>query len=133
MEAAAAAAADPDIYALDLANRHAWLADAWRENGDDAKAREHRLAEEIIIRRLLVKDPANMEVRLREVALYRALASLEFTAGRPDLARQWLQEALEGAEAMAAHEPANEQWAALRRMTADNLVVLERLERERLQ
>lgn len=133
MEAAAAAAAVPDLYALDLANRHAWLADAWRENGDDTKAREQRLAEEVIIRRLLAKDPANMEVRLREVALYRALASLEFTAGRPDLARQRLEAALKGADAMVAHEPANEQWAALRRKTADNLVVLEQMERERLQ
>ena len=133
MEAAAAAAREPDLYALDLANRHAWLADAWRENGDDGKAREHRLAEETLIRRLAARDPANMEVRLRWVALHRALASLEFTAGRPDLARQRLQAALEGADAMVAHEPANEQWAELRRKTADNLVVLERMERERLQ
>ena len=133
MEAAAAAAAQPDVYALDLANRHAWLADAWRENGDDGKAREHRLAEETIVRRLTARDPANMKVRLRWVGLQRALASLEFTAGRPDLARQRLQAALEGAEAMVAHEPANEQWAALRSKTADNLVTLERMERERLQ
>lgn len=133
MEAAAAAAAEPDDYALDLANRHAWLADAWRENGDDGKAREHRLAEETIVRRLTAQDPANMEVRLRWVGLQRALASLEFTAGRPDLARERLQSALEAADAMVAHEPANEQWAALRRKTADNLVVLERIQRERQQ
>ncbi|HYC75180.1 TIR domain-containing protein [Brevundimonas sp.] len=133
MQAAVAASAHPDAYALDLANRHAWLADAWRFNGDDAKAREHRLAEEIIVRRLLAKNPANMEARLREVALYRALASLEYAARRPDLARQRLQAALRGAEAMVAHDPANEDWAALRRKTADNLVALERMERERLQ
>ena len=133
MEAAVAAAPQSDNYALDLANRHAWLADALRENGEDAKAREHRLAEEAIIRRLLAKDPLNMQVRRREVALYRALASLEYTAGRPGLARQRFQAALRGADVMVAHEPANQEWAGLRRKTADNLVVLERLERERLQ
>lgn len=133
MEAAVAASAEPDLYALDLANRHAWLADAWRENGDDARAREHRLAEEVIVRRLTAKDLANMEVRLRWVGLQRALASLEFTAGRPDLARQRLEAALEAADIMVAHEPANESWAALRRKTADNLVTLERMQREKLQ
>ncbi|HYD26328.1 toll/interleukin-1 receptor domain-containing protein [Brevundimonas sp.] len=133
MEAAAAAAPQPAGYALDLANRHAWLADAWRLNGDDGEAREHRLAEETILRRLTAADPANMEVRLRWVGLHRAVAGLEFTGGRADLARQRLQSALETADAMVAHEPANERWAALRRKTADDLVALERLQKERLQ
>jgi tetratricopeptide (TPR) repeat protein len=133
MEAAAAASAQAGGYALDLANRHAWLADAWRLNGDDGKAREHRFAEERILRALTAQDPANMEVRLRWVGLHRAVAGLEFTAGRADLARQRLQSALETADAMVAHEPANERWAALRRKTADDLVALDRMQKERLQ
>lgn len=133
MQAAVAASPQPDAYALDLANRHAWLADAWRFNGDDARARENRLAEEAIVRRLTLKDPANMKVRLRWVAVQRAIAALEYSAGRPDLARRRFEAALESAEAMVAHEPANEQWAALRRKAADDLVALDRLERERLQ
>ena len=133
METAVAASAQPDAWALDLANRHAWLADAWRFNGNDAKAREHRLAEEAIVDRLGRKDPANMEVRLRWVAVQRALAALEYSAGRPDLARERFEAALAGAEAMAAHEPANGNWAALRRKAANDLVALARLERERLQ
>lgn len=133
MQAAVAASPVPDRYALDLANRHGWLADAWRFNGDDARARENRLAEETIVRRLTLKDPANMKVRLRWVAVQRAFAALEYSAGRPDLARRRFEAALEGAEAMVAHEPANEQWAALRRKAADDLVALDRLERERLQ
>lgn len=133
MQAAVAAAATPDVYALDLANRHAWLADAWRENGDDAKARQHRLAEEAIVRRLTARDPANMEVRLRWVALQRALAALDLGDGRPDLARRRLESALGAAEVMVAHEPANQRWAALRRKIADNLVLLEQMQREKLQ
>ena len=133
MEAAAAATARPDAYALDIANRHAWLADAWRANGDDSKAREHRIAEEAIIGRLTANDPANMEVRLRWVGLQRALAGLEFTDGRPNQARKRLESALEAADVMVAHEPSNERWATLRRKTADDLVALERLLRERLE
>ncbi len=133
MQAAVAASPRPDVYALDLANRHAWLADAWRENGDDARAREHRLAEEAIVLRLTARDPANMEVRLRWVAVQRALAALAFTDNRPDEARRRLESARDAADAMVAHEPANESWAALRRKIGDNLVVLERMQRERVQ
>lgn len=133
MEAAVAATAQPDAWALDLANRHAWLADAWRANGDNGKAREHRLAEEAIVRRQTARDPANMEVRQRRVAGQRALAALELGDGRPDLARKRLESALEAVDVMVAHEPANERWAALRRKIADNLVVLEQIQREKLQ
>ncbi len=133
MEAAVSGAPQPDLYALDLANRHAWLADAWRANDDDGKAREHRLAEEAIVRRLTAQDPANMEFRQRWVALQRALAALELGDGRPDLAHRRLESALEAADVMVAHEPANERWAALRRKIIENLGLLEQMQRERLQ
>lgn len=133
MRAAVAASPRPDDFALDVANRHGWLADAWRFNGDDAKARENRLAEEVIVLRLMQNDPDNMKVRLRWVAVQRALAALEYSAGRPDLARRRFEAALRRAEAMVAHDPTNEDWAALRRKAADDLVVLDQLERERQQ
>lgn len=133
MQAAVEASAQPDAWPLDLANRHAWLADAWRENGEDGRAREHRLAEEAIVLRLTAEDPSNMEVRLRWVAVQRALAALALGEGRPDEARRRLESARDAADAMVAHEPANERWAALRRKIGDNLVVLEQMQRERVQ
>ena len=133
MEAAVAAGGDPDLYGLDLANRHAWLADAWRENGDNARAREHRVAEEAIVRRLMARDPENMKVRQQWVAVQRALAALEFADGRFDLARDRLEAAREGIEVMVAHEPANAVWAARRRTILENLDLLEQMQRERLQ
>lgn len=133
MEAAVGASDQPDAYALDLANRHAWLADAWRANDDNAKARDNRLAEERIVQRLTAKDPANMEVRLRWVAVQRALAALDLADGRPDLARGRLESARSAADAMVAHEPANERWAALRNKITDNLGLLEKMQRETLQ
>lgn len=128
MEAAAAAAEDPASYARDLATRHAWLADAWRENGNPAQARAHRLAEEAILSRLTAEDPLNMDTRQKWVALQRAMAALELEAGRPDLARRRLLSARATADAMVAHEPANQRWAALRSKIADNLIVLEKIQ-----
>lgn len=133
MERAVAASRNPDTYGLDLANRHAWLADAWRENEDNAKAREHRLAEETIVRRLMARDPENMKYRQQWVAVQRALAALELADGRFDLARDRLEAAREGIEVMVAHEPANTVWAARRRTILENLDLLEQMQRERLQ
>lgn len=133
MQAAAAAADDPAPYARDLASRHAWLADAWRENGNPREARANRLAEQAILNRLLAEDPRNMDTRQRWVALQRALAALELGDGRPDLARGHLLAARDTADAMVAHEPDNERWAALRRKIADNLILLEQMQRETRQ
>jgi hypothetical protein len=133
MEQAVAAARNPDTYGLDLANRHAWLADAWRAVNEFGKAREHRLAEEAIVRRLLTVEPDNMKVRQQWVAVQRALAGLDVRNGRIDLARDRLGSALETANLMVAHEPANMVWAARRRTIIENLDLLEQMQRERLQ
>lgn len=133
MEAAVAASELSVGDALHLANRHAWLADAWRANGDNRKAREHRLAEERIVLKLIARVPANMKVRLRWVAVQRALAALDLADRRPDLARRRLEDARNTADMMVAHEPADERWAALRRKTVENLELLEKLQRETLQ
>ena len=128
MEAAAAAAENRASYARDLATRHAWLADAWRENGNPVQARAHRLAEEAILTRLSAEDPLNMDTRQKWVALQRAMAALELEADRPDLALRRLLSARDAADSMVAHEPANQRWAALRRKIADNLIVLKEIQ-----
>lgn len=133
MEAAFAASEQSNDDALHLANRHAWLADAWRANGDNRNAREHRLAEEIIVRRLMGADPENMEVRQQWVAVQRALAALDWADGRADFAHDRLESALEAMDVMVAHEPANALWAKRRRTIIDNLALLEKMQRERLQ
>ena len=133
MQAAVAAAENPDDYRLNLANRHAWLADAWRANGDNDMAREHRLTEETIVRRLIAVDPDNMKVRQQWVAVQRALAALDVGDDRLDLARDRLESALETADLMIAHEPANTVWAARRRTVTDNLAWVEEKQRERRQ
>lgn len=133
MEGAVAAAAKPDDYGLDLANRHAWLADAWRANGDNGKARAHRLAEEAIVSRLVALDPENMKVRQQWVAVQRALAALELADDRLDLAHDRLVSAREAIDLMVAHEPANQVWAARRRRIIENLGLLEKMQREKLQ
>lgn len=133
MERAVAASRNPDTYGLDLANRHAWLADAWREVDDFDKAREHRLTEEAIVRRLLIVKPGNMKVRQQWVAVQRALAGLDVRNGRFDLARERLESALQTANLMVAREPANQVWATRRLTVVENLNLLEQMQRERLQ
>ncbi len=133
MEKAVAATRNPDAYGLDLANRHAWLADAWRANQNDSKAREHRLAEEAIVRRLMALDPENMKVRQQWAAVQRALAALDLSNGRSDVAQQRLESALEAMNVMVAHEPANKMWAARRRTIIENLGLVEQMQREKRQ
>lgn len=128
MEAAAAAAPDPESYASDLANRHAWLADALRADQRPDEARAHRMAEEQLLVRLTAADPRNMEIRERWVGLYRAYAALDFEAGHPDRARARLIAARDAADAMVAHEPANARWTDLRRLIGENLTLLKTLE-----
>jgi len=133
MKAADAVAETPDEYGLDLANRHAWLADAWRENGDYGKAREHRLTEEAILRRLMVLKPAHMKVLQQWAACQRALAGLDVHDGRLDLAEGRLESALETLTLLVAREPANEMLAARRRTIDENLGMVRQIQRERLQ
>lgn len=133
MAAAVAAAPKPDDYRLDLANRHAWLADAWRANDDYGKAREHRLIEEAILHRLMTVKPADMKVLQQWAACQRALAGLDVRDRRPDLAEGRLKSALETLDVLVAREPANEMLAARRRTIAGNLGMVQQIQRERLQ
>lgn len=133
MAAAIAAAAKPDEYGLDLANRHAWLADAWRANSDYGKARDHRLTEEAILRRLVALKPQDMKVLQQWAACQRALAALDVRARRPDLAEVRLKSAIETLDVLVAREPANQMLAARRRTIVENLGMVQQIQRERLQ
>lgn len=125
MEAAAAAADDPDGYALDLANRHGWLADAHRANGDNRQARTHRLIQESILTRAMEADPRNMQIRRDWVALQRALVALELVAGRKPQAKRRLIAAAEVLDEMIAHDRRNADWAAQRRQIEADLTAVE--------
>jgi hypothetical protein len=76
---------------LDLATRHAWMADVHHRNGDLASAWAERDEERKILEALTADYPGTRAVRVEWVALQRAYASLSF-------ARRDLRGALERLE-----------------------------------
>lgn len=111
--AAARSPADPELQ-LDLANRHAWLADAYGFNGRYDEALEERRRQEQVLHRLLAADPENMRIREAWVTLQRGFAKLELLAGRPEQSRRRLTDARATLSAMIAHDPENHRWRDLR-------------------
>jgi hypothetical protein len=126
MERAAAAPGAPTGMQSDLANRHAWLAQAYRAAGDTPRSLTERLAEEEILAELLATDPKNMDLKERWVGLQRALAGLEFRAGRPADSRARLLRARAEITDMIAHDPANQVWAADKTEIEKNLAFVEK-------
>ncbi len=120
MEQAAARTSPAGALDEDLANRHAWLADAHRANGDPASTLVHRLAEERLLAPRLASDPRNMRLRERWIALQRALAALDLKYGRPRAATERLRKAHAVMGEMIAFDPTNRTWAKQRQqLTAD--------------
>ena len=102
---------DVQQFAEDIINRHAWLADAYRANGDLRRARAERTAEDKILAPLMSKDPRNMDLKDTWVAFELALAVLEEDGGNAASAKASLSKALTTLEAMRKIEPANKRWS----------------------
>ncbi len=111
----------PDI-SNDLINRHSWLADAYRANGEYAKAKAERLVEEAILARMIAADPKNLDIRDTWVALQRALAKLELQDGKTAEAVARLERALVALDGMLAFDPANNEWLKQRTRIGNELL-----------
>jgi tetratricopeptide (TPR) repeat protein len=105
-----------DTKDLEIAviNRHAWIADAYRANGEPLRARTERLLEERLLDAQMAQDPNNMHLQEIWVATQRALALLDLDAGQKTTARQRLLRVLDKLDAMTKFEPANKAWSQLR-------------------
>lgn len=108
MKKAAAATGDPAMEA-DVANRQAWLADAYRAAGDLGRARAIRAEQARLIDRLLARDPRNMDYKDLWVTLQYSVAALEADAGETASARKRLEAALRTVEKMIAADPENQR------------------------
>jgi tetratricopeptide (TPR) repeat protein len=102
----------PPGVMVDLANRHAWLADVYRAKDDTARARQHRLFEETILTRLLSSDPQNMQLRAKFVTCQRAIAGLDADSGNLKSAKQRLLRARAELARLIAFDSANAEWAS---------------------
>ena len=100
---------DPAI-AADLANRHAWMADALRLQGDDRAALVQREKQDAILRSLLRRDPKNAGY-LQDWMLARySMSNLLYDLGETDRAKALRAEARTDVADLVARDPANKDW-----------------------
>ncbi len=107
--------------ALDLVNRHAWLADAYLANGNWEAARRERLAQEQLLAPLMAADPLNKDLKLIWVALQRGLSRAEVKLGDPKAARARLLAARDVLTGLIDLDPENQEWRR-RRTNLDSAI-----------
>jgi hypothetical protein len=110
--------------ARDVANRHAWVADAYLALGDTGRALDQRLAQQRLLEPLLRADPQNVDYRDMQVGLLTGLAILDRMRGRRTRARDWLVEASRVLDPMVARDPTNRDWQDYRARIAREFVRL---------
>jgi tetratricopeptide (TPR) repeat protein len=125
MQKAASGTSDPELIAS-IANRHAWLADAYRARGDNQSAWSLRLKQEEILARLLKQDPASFRFREPWLTSQFSMAELETAQGDRGAARKRLEKALALVEEMTRADPSNYNWASRKRRIESDLAGLER-------
>ncbi len=94
-----------------VANRHGWLADAYRAAGqlnDTLHEREQQLA---IAERLLAQDPKNAKLRASRLWAVRGVAITEMLLGRNDSAREKLRFVIAELEQLIKFDPENTEWS----------------------
>ena len=91
----------------DVANRHAYLADAYRAAGRGENELFERKAEAKIVDKLLANDPLNIERRTAHIWSQRALARIEAKIGYPHAARGRLTGAAAELRSLSLADPQN--------------------------
>ncbi len=105
---------DPGIQA-DLANRHAWLADALRIQGQDAAALQERTRQSAILQALLKDDPKNASY-LQDWMLARySMSQLLYATGERERAETLREQAYQDIERLIASDPDNNDWRIWRK------------------
>ncbi|HEY1629951.1 MAG TPA: TIR domain-containing protein [Rhizomicrobium sp.] len=96
--------------AVNIANQHEWIADAYRLKGDMAHAKQERIVAEAILNEQMAADPKNMDLKVTWVADQVALASFD-RISNPNAARARLLRAKDVIEAMTNFDPKNKAWS----------------------
>jgi hypothetical protein len=111
MERAARDAGPSEKMAINLINRHAWLADAYLADGDIVPARAERIAEKPMIDRELAIDPHSLKLCDLEVSREIGLARIEEASGHAGDARQALEGARRTLDGLIAADRTNTTWS----------------------
>ena len=110
MEAAARHMRTSSSILEDIANRHAWLADVYRTEGDHDHAMSHRLIQEHILNDLVEADQRNMHLKNSWITLQRILSWMEAESGHQSDALARLQRAIVISDQLIAFDPTNKTW-----------------------
>jgi len=101
--------ADAGVRA-DLANSHAWLADALRLRGREQEALDHREQQSTIIQDLLRQDPRNMSFMQDMMLAEYSKSQILYALGRHDDAARLRDAARQTIERLIESDPENNDW-----------------------
>lgn len=110
MELAARRLGNSDLMTADLADRHAWLGDAYRSAGDDDDSHRHRLIDEQLLQKLMKSDPMNMDFKTDWVSAETSLALYDQHSGRANDAVERFKRADRLMQQMVDFDPSNSAW-----------------------
>jgi tetratricopeptide (TPR) repeat protein len=94
----------------DLANRHAWLGDAWRAAGDSRRALEAYRMQHRLLQPLMERQPADVHLQDQWMRALMTMAELLHEIGRDGDAESYHQQAWLLATKLIRHDPANATW-----------------------
>ena len=104
---------DPGIRS-DLANRHAWMAEALQASGNARGALVERQRQSAIVDRLVALDPQNASYRQDWVLSRFSIATLLRTLGQREAASRSANEARDAISRLTAADPENQEWRGWR-------------------
>ncbi|MFN3943813.1 MAG: TIR domain-containing protein [Allosphingosinicella sp.] len=94
----------------DVANRHAWMADAWLANGDVEAAYRSRRTQMGLVRELVDRHPQDMHLKDQWTRTLMTVAELLERLGRAGEAGAYRDQARMLAVQLRTHDPENELW-----------------------
>lgn len=94
----------------DVANRHAWLADAWLAQGEVERAYRARRTHEALVGALVERHPLDMSLKDQWLRTLMTVGELLETMGQPAEAAGYRTRARELVSELRRHDPANEEW-----------------------
>jgi tetratricopeptide (TPR) repeat protein len=115
--------ADPSITA-DLANRHAWVADAWNRVGRWDRVLHHRAEQEALVLSLIRRDPRNLDYRDIWMSTQSTFGDLLVEHGQRREARRWYEGAAATARMLHQRDPENAEWRRFEGRIAEKLRTL---------
>jgi hypothetical protein len=131
MESAAQRSGASSDIALDIANRHGWLADAYRAGGDNERALAERLVQERIMNELIAADPMNLKLKSAWIGVQRILAWMSAESGQQKAALARLQNAAAVSDGMIAFDKKNQMWIQQRAKLSSDIEKIGKMPLER--